>query len=248
MIGTAKLAPDMPLLESRREAWQSIVMHFAGNKLQYASDRLPALAGVARQFADPSLGQYLAGIWEANLPQSLMWHRNAPVWTKDLFRLKGSTVPTWSWASIETIQGVSFERMTLGPLDENLVVGACGVTPKNPEDPYSHVFDGYITLTGYTTYVRRDSWHVLGHSLDLPNDLLSAGGISDRVGQEMTVLVGKGMLALRMATMKTMKEPHYYLLLMKSTRVVDAYERVGFGLVGEWALYPDGCVRTVKIV
>jgi hypothetical protein len=78
--------------------------------------------------------------------------------------------------------------------------------------------------------------------------LLSAAGIGDHNGHEMTVSIAQGMLALRMAKMKTLNESQYYLLLMASTRVVDAYERVGFGLVGEWALHSDGHVRTVKIV
>ncbi|RFU82061.1 heterokaryon incompatibility [Trichoderma arundinaceum] len=86
-------------LQSR---WYAFVSHYSGTSVTYSEDRLLALSAVAKQFClamrlDPS--KYLAGVWEDELPLSMLWHQ---VPDPDMRgpELIASIAPSWSWASI----------------------------------------------------------------------------------------------------------------------------------------------------
>ena len=77
--------------------WMSLVRQFSGRKLSRETDRLVALAGLARRFDNGRLGRYLAGLWENDFLQGLMWmpHTDAPC-----YRPVDHVAPSWSWASV----------------------------------------------------------------------------------------------------------------------------------------------------
>lgn len=56
----------MPLLE---RSWEIVIKEYSQKVLTYDSDLLPALAGIAKRFAEKhkGLGKYVTGLWEANL-------------------------------------------------------------------------------------------------------------------------------------------------------------------------------------
>lgn len=88
-------------LAVRMTQWYRLVGEYSERSLTYASDKLPALAGVARTFARLTGYKYLAGLWEEDILMGLLWWRwkrkglpsstwpDAPV--SDL-------LPSWSWA------------------------------------------------------------------------------------------------------------------------------------------------------
>lgn len=92
----------------RLKLWHNICAQYNARQLTYPTDRLPALASIAkRMHKQELLGDYLAGIWEYTLPKGLFWwsdtthltpcsSRNATHW-----RDKTHNIPTWSWLSIE---------------------------------------------------------------------------------------------------------------------------------------------------
>ena len=51
------------------DIWQRVVKLYAPTALTYQTDRLIAIAGLAREFGEhvPSLGRYLAGLWELSV-------------------------------------------------------------------------------------------------------------------------------------------------------------------------------------
>jgi len=53
--------------------WLDLVSEYLQLELTYEKDRLPALSGLAASFARPELGRYLAGMWEAALPEGLLF-------------------------------------------------------------------------------------------------------------------------------------------------------------------------------
>ncbi|KAK0620986.1 heterokaryon incompatibility protein-domain-containing protein [Immersiella caudata] len=104
--------------------WIDLVSEYLQLKLTYEKDRLPALSGLASSFARPELGRYLAGMWEAALPEGLLftvdYEENPRAQTPLVARLDSQSTPashaalvdapTWSWSSIAFDHGtvVSF--------------------------------------------------------------------------------------------------------------------------------------------
>ncbi|RSL58100.1 hypothetical protein CEP53_006270 [Fusarium sp. AF-6] len=86
--------------ENREEAsrlWKTLVWQYTQRKCTFASDRLPAIGGIAECLAPKLPGRYLAGIWEVQLPFGLCWCRESEVPQLGLGEV---IAPTWAWASL----------------------------------------------------------------------------------------------------------------------------------------------------
>lgn len=75
--------------------WSELIAEFSTPELTYPSDRLPAMAGMARLALLALPGEYLSGSWEYDLAKGLLWTaREYPI----CFPSK-KVAPSWSWAS-----------------------------------------------------------------------------------------------------------------------------------------------------
>lgn len=102
----------MENLAQFEENWPMILRTYTAALLTKKSDRLIALAGIIGEILDLSLkGQYdyLAGMWESDLPHSLFWY---VVDGKPSFRPADYRAPSRSWASVEG------DILIMGRLDE----------------------------------------------------------------------------------------------------------------------------------
>lgn len=82
-----------------RNQWHHLVNDFSVLDLTFHSDRLPALAGIARQFGTTHkeiLGRYVAGLWAHTLLHDLLWHTAVPSPRQPP---KARAAPSWSWAA-----------------------------------------------------------------------------------------------------------------------------------------------------
>jgi hypothetical protein len=79
--------------------WNDIIRTYSRCKLIYQQDKLPALSGLARNFASTLHDTYLAGIWKGNLHNGLLWV--CPMPTNHMEVSQGSRAPSWSWTSID---------------------------------------------------------------------------------------------------------------------------------------------------
>jgi hypothetical protein len=88
------------LLNHAHKAWMSTVFAYTQRSLSVASDKLPAIAGVAEKFHAATGEGYLAGLWEGNssLLVGFSWRRW--IYAKSS-RPPTSRAPSWSWASVE---------------------------------------------------------------------------------------------------------------------------------------------------
>lgn len=77
--------------------WYRIVNALSDRKITEQADLLPALSGLAQQFQRRGAGAYLAGIWENDLPQGLLWRSDK--WSGTT-RADPYRAPSWSWASV----------------------------------------------------------------------------------------------------------------------------------------------------
>ncbi|KAI0480679.1 heterokaryon incompatibility protein-domain-containing protein [Xylariaceae sp. FL0804] len=93
-------------------AWMRVAERYSQLELSYASDRLPALSGVAqrvvqvlaqqqKQQQGQGGGRYLAGLWEQHLAHQLPWRlrdkQRRPAAAGSEY---GYRAPSWSWAAV----------------------------------------------------------------------------------------------------------------------------------------------------
>ncbi|KAI1119091.1 HET-domain-containing protein [Nemania sp. NC0429] len=121
--------------EEIRNIWAHILHEYSYRRIKYQSDRLPAIASIAKGFAQALDDDYICGLWKADLHRGLLWHKNA-------YEVDGMSEdasgfqPSWSWASSRQ----SFE-----------------VDSQDPQyDRYEQVFkDSHFELVKYTGVPKR---------------------------------------------------------------------------------------------
>ena len=84
-----------------RDYWFQTVEDFTNRKLTKERDRLPALDGLAQRGKDLGRGDYLAGLWRADMPSALLWRTGTEHNFIDCSRPTDYRAPSWSWASIQ---------------------------------------------------------------------------------------------------------------------------------------------------
>jgi hypothetical protein len=81
--------------------WAELLRRYTRGELSFSSDRLVAISGLVSLAQSTSSRLYLAGLWQDQLPMSLLWVRgdiDVRVYP-DRRRLK-NLAPSWSWASL----------------------------------------------------------------------------------------------------------------------------------------------------
>ncbi|KAH7233736.1 heterokaryon incompatibility protein-domain-containing protein [Fusarium redolens] len=137
-------SPDRSLFTK----WWRIVKEYSGRRLTVASDKLPAISGVANAFNSQlsnsqSINMYLAGIWRQNLTRDLLWRASA---RGQVTKPRSYIAPSWSWASIQG--SVFFGIEMSSDLESHVEIIDANVTLTSP-DPYGAVSGGYIRVCGY---------------------------------------------------------------------------------------------------
>lgn len=128
--------------------WTEVVNGYSDTKLTVSSDKLTALAGIARRQYEAKPDQYLAGMWRRELIHQLCWRA---VVHKDSRKRPDWRAPTWSWASIDRgVFGSWYPRGLLGndTLNECVRLLDVWTTPSGP-DPFGAVSNGELKLGCY---------------------------------------------------------------------------------------------------
>lgn len=126
--------------------WSKVVEAYCRRELSWARDKLPALSGVAHEFARildkeelastgdiPPL-RYLAGLWDTRIHQQLCWRvaHASPNALVEEYR-----APTWSWASVEGEVIMNYSRMDDLIPQAEILEANCALA--NPNDPFGQV-------------------------------------------------------------------------------------------------------------
>jgi len=116
--------------------WYNLLWLYGGKKLTRATDKLPALSGIASIYSEKIGEQYLAGLWRDQLIEGLVWQSLNYRRVVSEYR-----APSWSWASGDGIpasgQPYAFDEIA-EILDAN--------TTLRGENPFGEVIDGWIKL------------------------------------------------------------------------------------------------------
>jgi len=141
--------------EIRATSWDKVVREYSQRALTFGTDRLPGISGIAKEIALPSMGRYLAGLWEFQLSEALLWNTVGGVIDRPwvLPRPLRYAAPTWSWASTLTAVALR-EKNTVAKFTGSSTVSVCRVidvtcTPQTA-NPYGHVQDGRLRISGPT--------------------------------------------------------------------------------------------------
>lgn len=132
-------------LDKKEWNWCEIVAQYSRAHLTKSSDRLPALAGIARRQHEATGHHYLAGLWREKLLCYLPWlvsgeRRKRPTWR----------APSWSWMSVDGQACYSqwgiWPYATLRPdTREYITVQDAWTTPSGP-DPFGQVSSGLLSI------------------------------------------------------------------------------------------------------
>lgn len=135
---------DNSQAESLQRTWSMVVSAYTECDLSVASDRLPAVAGlasvIAKQWGVDKPGDYLAGLWKSSLAEGLLWHSSQSRQWNCISR--SWRAPSWSWARID------------GPIEPRSITGRCRLSIKSAStqtiegDRYGAAPTGAIVLQG----------------------------------------------------------------------------------------------------
>lgn len=122
--------------------WYSAVSDFTLRALTMADDKLPAISGLASRIGECTGDRYLAGLWLATLPQSLLWHaiEHASLLPTEFYR-----APSWSWASVDGFIDINMNNHE--NFDTSCEILEAYTIPRTT-NPYGQVRGGYIRLRG----------------------------------------------------------------------------------------------------
>jgi hypothetical protein len=124
-------------------------------QLTYESDKLIAIAGIAREIQSYTSGShYKAGIWLNDIHRGLLWSPIRDAGTQGAVRYKEYVAPSWSWASIDFSKSIAEKdtryiysdllRFTMKPLADIYDVKVSNVN----DDSFGQVKSGSLTIRG----------------------------------------------------------------------------------------------------
>jgi len=126
------------------EHWQTLCSHYSYRELTFPSDKLPAISGIASNFAAKSHSKYLAGLWQDNLVHDLFWQSSDTATKSPEYR-----APSWSWASLDGRILWPSWRFCLNCTGCKLYCTVLDVgTSQAGMNPYGAVKDGFLKVRG----------------------------------------------------------------------------------------------------
>ena len=134
--------PESAVQASRYWYRHVIGWNYSKRSATKATDRLIAVAGLARRAANTIKSRYVAGLWENHVLEGLLWEQNTDYKVQ---LSKTHCAPSWSWASWQG--GTRWK--SLGEGHENFVPGCEFVrahTDLRSNDPYGGVNSGTLVL------------------------------------------------------------------------------------------------------
>ena len=132
--------------------WNNIITLYSQGNLTVESDKMVAIAGLAKYMQTILNDRYIAGLWERYLPSQLLWYCNGAPGT----RARCYVAPSWSWASAQ--QQSQGSELTAGPVHERNIVAEIIEYNIESVDPsgMGHITSGFIRVRGplYTVKYR----------------------------------------------------------------------------------------------
>lgn len=106
-LGLGAIPADSQRLDGRwHSRWAQIVEEYTSRNLTFASDKVPALSGIARANQNATGKSYFVGNWQEDFLNDLAWRIQEPG-----IRDTPSCQPSWSWTKtnikVEFVSNIS---------------------------------------------------------------------------------------------------------------------------------------------
>jgi hypothetical protein len=128
--------------------WYDIINSYLKRELSFDQDRLPGIAGLAKEFARRTNAQYLCGLWREDFIKCLCWNGYGA-------RINSSEYlgPTWSWATLHPLNERNdlYHYSLIGRtlvVDENTAEIVDIHVVNEAQDPYGQVKEAVVVLEG----------------------------------------------------------------------------------------------------
>ncbi|KAI0132659.1 heterokaryon incompatibility protein-domain-containing protein [Xylariales sp. AK1849] len=132
------------------QMWDDLVGVYSSRQLSFATDKLPALSGVASRVHAQTSCRYVAGLWEENLEANLCWTVDGLASVLE-YQPATYVAPSWSRASITQAVEPQIER-TIQRLESKFTV--LDVFTEVPGlNPFGSVSRGHLVLSGMVAEV-----------------------------------------------------------------------------------------------
>lgn len=132
------------------DAWERLISEYSAREFTFIEDRLPATAGIAKNFSEELNEKYIAGFWLRFLVQQLGWRRRSglPPFLREAIspfepfaHLKERVGrPSWSWKSAPFAVSIDTVRL------ENAEVTDYHIDLASTDAPFGDVLEGTLTL------------------------------------------------------------------------------------------------------
>ena len=144
--------------EDQFTRWLRIIHIYSGRRASLATDKLTALAGIAKEFSDTLGPRYYAGLWEYSLLLQLTW----TTWFSHCYTEHQCTrpityrAPSWSWASTEGRVSFPYHMFREGESDKlyRCSLIHCGTMVKSASSPFGEVVAASLKIKA----VLRQAW------------------------------------------------------------------------------------------
>ncbi|KAF4431499.1 HET-domain-containing [Fusarium acutatum] len=119
--------------------WNSLIELYTGRNLTKKTDRILAISGLAQIFSPMRGGEYAAGLWVKDMPETLLWENRSTA----LYPRPTDQGPSWSWTAIN-----STVTWGAGHGKDVLSVDSIECELDQPGAPFGSVKRGALRATG----------------------------------------------------------------------------------------------------
>jgi hypothetical protein len=134
------------------DTWQRIVEKYSARNLTVASDKLPAISGIASKIRKATHSDYMAGLWKSNLASDLLWSASSPPSiTAGRYALDSWRAPSFSWASLDTaVAYAQLDEKERDTFKDTITLLTASIKPKGM-NALGTLSDASITIRGPVT-------------------------------------------------------------------------------------------------
>ncbi|KAI5917501.1 HET-domain-containing protein [Camillea tinctor] len=128
--------------KTTRDDYYRLVMIYSRRSLTMRDDKLPAFSGLAQSLHPTFGGEYIAGLWTADLNHGLTW-RSLHSTCQHISTYRA---PSWSWAVTDEEVLYPSRPCRISPLDLRLM--EFDIRTRDPSNPYGEVTYGELIVSG----------------------------------------------------------------------------------------------------